>query len=462
MMRRIFMYNNHLESEKISSLLLKYSIPSMVAIMVSTIYNIVDRIFIGRFVGESALAGLTVVYPIIIIVFAGTALIASGGANNISISLGQRKFEEVKRLFTSTMVIATLFGIFMSVLGILMLKPVLVFLNVEGDVYRHGYDYMTIIFSGVLFQLLAFTLSSIARSEGKATFSMLIMITSAVSNIILDYLLIVLLEMGSKGAAIATISSQGIGFLVLLFHYIFKSENVKFSMKYLKVNFEVTKKITSIGLPAYFSTIGSGLSLIVLNYYLDLHGGVAAVASIGAIASLMTFFDIPKLGIQYGVQPIIAYNHGAKQNSRIEEAIKFSILYTTLAGIALFIFIQYKSEYLISFFLGSTHENIAIGGFGLRAYSFFIPITAINNISMAYFQATEQPIKSAFIAILRQIIILIPLIVIMGAIWGIKGIWYAIPTSDLLSIVYSYFSMRINLKVPSNIIKPIDIVQLTD
>jgi Na+-driven multidrug efflux pump len=167
------MYNNHLESEKISSLLLKYSIPSMVAIIVSTIYNIVDRIFIGRFVGESALAGLTVVYPIIIIVFAGTALIASGGANNISISLGQRKFEEVKRLFTSTMVIATLFGIFMSVLGILMLKPVLVFLNVEGDVYRHGYDYMTIIFSGVLFQLLAFTLSSIARSEGKATFSML-------------------------------------------------------------------------------------------------------------------------------------------------------------------------------------------------------------------------------------------------------------------------------------------------
>jgi len=204
----------------------------MIALLVNTIYNIIDRIFIGQFVGAHALAGLTVVYPIMFVIFAGSALIGRGGANLLSISLGRGIREDYQEVFTTTMVTALIFGLIMLGVGFIGLKPMLRMLGASGDVYQYAYDYMWIILVGVIFWIMSFTLSSTVRAEGKAMLSMVAMIASALMNIILDYVFIVTLNMGVQGAALATIIAQTLGFVILAHYYIMVSKEVKIMRRY--------------------------------------------------------------------------------------------------------------------------------------------------------------------------------------------------------------------------------------
>lgn len=439
------MNNERLERENITKLILRYAVPSMIAILVSTIYNIIDRIFIGRFVGPEALAGLTFVYPIMMVIFAGSALIGRGGANLLSIQLGKKDKEGARQVFTTTVVITVLFGAVMSVVGYFSLKPILSLLGAEGHVLTFGYDYMAIIFIGVIFWILSFTLSSTVRAEGQANLSMIAMIGAALTNILLDYLLIVQFNLGVRGAAIGTIIAQTVGCGILAYYYLVKSKSVVFKRKYIKLEMKIVKRIVSIGLPSYFVTVGGGISLMVLNRYLGLYGGVGAVASIGAIGSLMTFFNIPALGIQNGIQPIIGYNHGAEKTERIRETLIKSVTMTFITGCILFVLIRIHAPAMIQLFL-ETPEYVPMGSYGLKMYALLIPLTAIINISTAYFQATENASQAIMISSFKQIVCLIPLVMIFSRLWGINGIWHAIPVADGLTILLSLILVLRNSK----------------
>lgn len=430
-----------MQTDKIVSLILRFSIPSMVAILVNTIYNIIDRIFIGRFIGEEALAGLTIVYPIMLVIFAGSALIGRGGANLLSISLGKGNREDYQQVFTITLVTAILFGGIMSIIGFMGLGPILRLLGASGSVFSYGYDYMAIIFMGVLFAIMSFTLSSTVRAEGKATLSMVAMIASALANIVLDYIFILHLNMGVKGAAIATIIAQGLGTAILLHYYVFKSKEVVLNKKYLMPEWSIVKRLLTVGIPSYFVTVGSGVSMMVLNHYLGQYGGVSAVASIGAIGSLMAFFNIPALGMQNGIQPIIGFNHGAGNGRRIGETVIKSIMMTVFTGLILSLMIRMYATSLIGLFLESNSGAIELGAYGLKMYALLIPLTAIINIAIAYFQAIEKSLQATLIASAKQILILIPMVIIFSHLWGINGIWYAVPAADAMTIIIAVFLM---------------------
>ncbi|WP_105614816.1 MATE family efflux transporter [Vallitalea okinawensis] len=439
--------NSKLETERIAKLILRFSIPSMIAILVNTFYNIIDRIFIGQFVGTDALAGLTIVYPIMLVIFAGSALIGRGGANLISINLGKDDVEASQKVFTTTIVTTIIFGGVMSVFGYISLKPILGLLGASGEVLTFGYDYMSYIFIGVIFWILSFTLSCTVRAEGKATLSMIAMVVSAITNIALDYIFIVNLDMGVRGAAIATIIAQGIGFLILASYYLSTSHHVIMKKKYLIPELDIVKRLLTIGLPSYFVTVGSGVSLIVLNRYLGVYGGVGAVASIGAIGSLMSFFNIPVFGIQNGIQPIIGYNFGAGNQERIRATVLQSIIMTFLTGSLIFIVIRFQASNLISLFIDNNTNYIIQGMIGLKIYSLLIPFTGIINISIAYLQSIEQPMQATLISLSKQIVILIPTVILFSKYWGIDGIWYAVPLSDGISIVIALLIIfRHNIK----------------
>lgn len=428
------MENQALQTENIWSLILRFSIPSMIALLVNTIYNIIDRIFIGQFVGAHALAGLTVVYPIMFVIFAGSALIGRGGANLLSISLGKGIREDYQEVFTTTVVTALVFGLIMLGVGFIGLKPMLRMLGASGDVYQYAYDYMWIILVGVIFWIMSFTLSSTVRAEGKAMLSMMAMIASALMNIILDYVFIVTLSMGVQGAALATIIAQTLGFVILAHYYIMVSKEVKIKRRYLKPRWAIVKRLFTIGIPSYFVTVGSGISMMVLNRYLGLYGGVGAIASMGAISSLMTFFNIPALGIQNGIQPIIGFNYGADNYIRMRETVIKAILVTFIMGVAIFIGIRFYSATLIALFIDDANY-IKMGSQGLKMYALLIPFTAIINIAIAYFQSVEKSLQATLISALKQILLLVPMVVVFSALWGIRGIWYAVPVADGLTIL---------------------------
>ncbi|MCH4886000.1 MATE family efflux transporter [Acidaminobacter sp. JC074] len=426
--------NKNLENESIWKLILRFSVPSMIAILVSTFYNIVDRIFIGQFVGPDALAGLTIVYPVMLVIFAGSALIGRGGANLISINLGKNDVPQTQKVFTTTVVTTVIFSSIMSLVGYISLGPILSLLGASDSVFTFGYDYMSYILIGVICWIMSFTLSCTVRAEGRAPLSMIAMVVSAGTNILLDYIFIVQMHMGVRGAAIATIIAQAVGFFILAAYYLLSSEVVKLNKAYIRPELKVVRKLLTVGLPSYFVTVGSGISLMVLNRYLGDFGGVGAVASIGAIGSLMAFFNIPVFGIQNGIQPIIGYNYGAGNLNRVRKTVLLSMVITFATGSIIFVLIRYQASNLISLFLDGQVDYLLQGANGLKVYSLLIPLTGIINISIAYLQSIEEPLYATAISLSKQILVLIPAVMIFSSYWGIQGVWYAVPFSDMISI----------------------------
>ncbi len=426
---------NDLRTQPIGKLLIKYSIPAIIAMGVNAIYNIVDRMFIGKYVGEEALAGLTIAFPIMMIIFAVAALIGHGGASLISIKLGENDNIGANHVFTNVVVMAVVSGLFMIALGALNLHRLLSALGADQEVLIYAKDYMNIIFVGVIFQLLAFNLNNVVRAEGFPVLTMKSMVVSGVVNIILDYIFIGLMGIGVKGAALATIIGQMVGLLILLNHFRKGKSNLKINIKGLLPDKKVVGKILSVGSPTFITTVGTSASMMLLNSYLGKYGGTPAITSMGAINSLYTLFIMPIMGIQGGMQPIIGYNYGAKEFLRVKEALLKAIGIGIAFSLMVFAILQLSPETFILMFLDESSDTVGIAVTGLRIYIAILPILCINMFGAAYFQAIANSKKAIALGGLRQFIYLVPLLLILPNFFNLKGVWMSVPVADFMAVV---------------------------
>lgn len=424
-----------LGTKQIGKLLAEYSIPAVIAMLVNAIYNIVDRIFIGKFSGEEALAGLTVSFPLMMIIFAFAGLVGAGGAALLSIRLGKKDYRGASHVFGNAIGLGILITGVTLITLFMNLNYILALFGANDFVVKFAEDYMRIILTGFIFQMISFILNTGVRAEGRPLFSMTAMMLSAITNILLDYVFIVILGWGVKGAALATISGQLAGLTLLLSFYLRGKSNLHFKFNDFIPDFKIARDIIFLGFSSFITTIGTSISMVFLTRGLSRYGGTAAISSMGAINSLYTLFIMPIMGIQQGMQPILGYNYGAGLTKRVNQTLKITLAVAIIFSTIVFLCLELFPSTFITLFLDRQSDTVAIAVRGLRIFILLLPLLSINIIGIAYFQSTANGRLALGLSLLRQFVFLIPLVLILPLFFDLTGVWAATPIADGLAIL---------------------------
>lgn len=443
-------YVNPLGEEKVSKLIVKFSVPAIVGMTVNSLYNIVDRIFIGNSpdLGTYGLAGITIGFPIMIILLSIGILFGVGGATLFSIKLGEKKQEEAENALGNAFVLLIISGIIFIILGQIFLRPLLTLFGASEVVLPYSTEYMRVIFFGAVFQVVSMGMNNFIRADGNPKIAMLTMFLGAGINTLLDPLFIYVFRMGMTGAALATILAQLISATWVVSYFFSKKSRSKLRLKYMKLKPSFITKITSLGLPGFSLQLANSLMNVILNKSLLIYGGDIAVSGMGIINSLQTILLMPIIGLNQGVQPIISFNYGARKYGRVKTAVKLAIIAATAAVITGYIVTRMFPEQMIALF-NRDPELLKFGSYALITWFLCLPVIGFQIISANFFQAIGRYKSAMFLTLTRQVILLIPAIIIFPRYWGLNGLLHAAPFADffsaLLTGIWFYYGIK-NLK----------------
>lgn len=431
---------NELNNENIGKLLWKYSVPAITGMFVNALYNIVDRIFIGQAIGAIAISGISVAFPILIIIMAFGMLVGIGSGSLISIRLGERRQAEAEHILGNAFSLLIIISLTSSVLGLLFMNSILSSFGIGADTMNYAQQYLGIILLGSVFQNIGFGLNNIIRAEGNASIAMKSMLIGALLNFILDPIFIFVLHLGVKGTAIATVISQIAVTIWVLRHFTGKHSLLKLSRQTLSLNKNIIKGILAIGMSPFLMQLANSVINVLYNTNLVRYGSDLAAGAMGIIMSISMLFFMPIFGISQGVQPIIGFNYGAKNYDRVKKAQLLGMAVATLICLLGFIIMQFYPVLLISIFNNSDLELIRIGSQGLRLFLLMFPLIGFQIISITFFQATGKAKTAMILSLLRQVLILLPLLVILPRYWGLIGVWLSAPIADFFSaLITGYY-----------------------
>lgn len=427
-------HQNPLGIEKISTLLIRFSIPAIVGMLVSALYNIVDRIFIGNAadIGKNGLAGITIGFPLMLITLSLGVLFGIGGATLFSMRLGQKREAEAEKVLGNAFILLVLSGTIYMIFGQIFLEPLLRLFGASDTILPYSMDYMRIIFFGVVFQMLSMGLNHFIRADGSPKIAMYTMFLGAGVNIVLDPLFIYAFKMGMGGAAWATIIAQGISATWVVLYFFGKRSRMKFHLKNFALSRPIVTKIMSLGLPGFLLQLAGSLLNTLLNRNLLMYGGDVAVSGMGVINSIQTLLLMPIIGLNQGVQPLISFNFGAEKYDRVKQAIKLAMIAATMIVTFGFIITRLFPKQLISMF-NQDPELLAFGDMAIFSWFLMLPMVGFQIIGANFFQAIGRSKSAMFLTLTRQIIFLIPAVLFFPRIWGIEGLLYAAPFADVLS-----------------------------
>ena len=435
-----------LEFEKIGKLMWNYFVPAFAAMMANVLYNIVDRIYIGQGVDALALAGLSVIFPLMIIIMAFGMLVGMGSAVRISLSLGEKDYQRANRILGNALFLAFTLGIVLMIVGFLVRDKVLMIFGAGPETLKYASDYFAIILIGIPFAMTGYALNNIIRAEGNPRIAMVSVFISAGINIILDPILIFGFDMGVKGAAYATIFSQFVLFIWVLIHFRGKRSIVKLNIPNIYPDPYIIKHIISIGFAPFAMNVAASIVTAIMNTQFIKHGGDIAVGAMGIVSSTTMMMVMTIISINMAIQPIIGFNYGAGLYCRVKETAVKAIRYGTLVATGGWLICMLIPGLVISIF---NHDNMELresGVMGLRIYCAVLPVIGFQIIASSYFQAIGKAKLATFLSLLRQIIVLLPLILLLPKFWGVEGVWIANPISDLVAAVITFIFFRNELR----------------
>jgi putative MATE family efflux protein len=426
--------SNSLGEEKISRLLWKFSLPAITGMVVNAFYNVIDSIFVGRGVGEIGLTAVTIAFPVMIVLMGLGMLVGVGAAAVISLRIGERKEQEAEKILGNAFTLSMISSIAFTVSVLLFLDPILIILGAESDVLPYARDFTKIIVLGSIFMYVGFGLNNIVRAEGNPKMAMSTTLISAGLNILLNPLFIFTFNLGISGSALATVVSQGVSAVWILIYFL----RGKSLLKLRKENFALDKKIIfsifKIGMSPFLMQIASSVTTILFNFTLLRHGGELAVASIGIINRMGMLMLMPIFGLSQGLQPIIGYNYGARNYSRVIKALKMAIYAATLFSTFGFLVIQLFDREIIMLF-NDNPELILLGSKAMKINLCMLPVIGFQIIGANYFQAVGKAGYAIVLSMSRQLIILIPLLLLLPNLLGLDGAWLASPISDFTAAI---------------------------
>lgn len=431
---------NQLKDHKISKLIWRFSIPAMVGMIISALYNIVDRIYIGNAadIGANGLGALTIAFPIMLIVLAVAVLFGIGGGTLFSIRLGQNKVSDAKDALGTSFFLVIVTSLLVSVIGLLFLEDILILFGASDVILPYAKDYMGIIFFGTTFQMTALAMNNFIRADGRPKMAMMTMLIGAVINIILDPIFIFGFNMGISGAAYATVIAQTVSALWVVSYFIHGRSNIKITIKDIKPRFDIITTIITYGLPGFSLQLAASLLNAFINRNLYIYGGDVAVSGMGVINSIQTFMIMPIIGLNQGIQPIISYNFGAKQFDRVRETVKLGITYATIIVTIGYIITRFFPALLVSIF-NREEELMAFGVMAIRSWFLLLPFVGFQIIASNFFQAIGRAKTAMFLTLTRQVIILLPAVLIFPQFFGLQGLLYAAPFADIISVLLTAF-----------------------
>lgn len=435
-MKKILTGRPDLNDSNIKRLLIKLSIPAMIGVFVNNFYNIMDTIFVGKGVGADAIGALTIAFPMQILMTAFIMMVATGGMSVLSRSLGEQNKEKASKCFGNSIFLAIIISTVIMVVGLIFLEPILYLLGGRGDILILSIDYVRIILFGTMFMSLAYVFSELLRAEGKAKESMGVMLVGAFSNIILDYIFVIVIAGGVKGAALATVLANVISFSYGLFYLVKGDSVLKIEIRYFILETKLVKEILSVGVSSLISQGAGSISLAIANATIVNVGGDILINSIGLFNRIHSIIFMPIFGVIQGMQPILGYNYGAKRIKKVIETANITLKYVFMIALINTIIVLIFTRPLVSLFIDDI-ELINYCVPYIRLSILFACVGAWQSTGGSVFRAVGMAKKAFFFSLLRQIIIFVPSMIIFSYLIGPLGCWLSYGFSDLLSGIIS-------------------------
>ena len=420
-----------------SKLVFTLGLPAMISMLVTAIYNIADTLFVSKIDADGlASAAVTIVFPLMAIIQAIGFTFGMGSGSLISSKLGERKEEEAQRIGSSAFYIAIILGLVITILSLIFINPLLRLLGASSNVLPYAKDYAIYVIIGFPIMAGSFVMNTILRSEGKAKFSMIGLTVGGILNIFLDPLFINTFNMGIKGAAIATVVSQGISFLILLSMFVFKKSIIKLAIDKVSKAFDMYLSIVKVGFPSLCRQGLASIATILLNNMASKYGSDQAQAAMGIVSKVVMIIFSMGLGIGQGYQPVCGYNYFAKKYERVREAMKFTFIFAlgvmTFVSVICFIF----SDSIIRWF--NENETIVdIGSKALKYQCISMPFLSVNVIINMTLQSTRKNFMATILSCCRQGLFFIPIILLLPLIIEIDGVVLTQPISDVCTCLFS-------------------------
>ena len=430
----------------IPRLLLKFSVPAIVGMLVNALYNVVDRIFIGLGVGPLGIAGATVGFPIMIVQMAFGMLIGMGATALVSIRLGEKKKEEAERILGNALSLLVLVSLAIMTAGLVWLRPLLSLFGASPAILSQSYEYVSVILAGSVFMGVGFGMNGFIRAEGNPRMAMLTMVIGAVLNTLLDPLFIFVFKMGVRGAAIATVISQAVSAAWVLSYLLGGRSLLKIRLANLKISREIAASIVALGFAPFAMQLAASVLNALLTRQLQRFGGDLAIAAMGIIFSLNMLILMPVFGINQGAQPLIGYNYGARRFDRVKQALRLAIGAATAVVTLGFAVVQLFPASLVRLFSRDSAELLSIGVTAIRLVLMTLPLVGFQIVAASYFQAVGKPRQAMLLMLSRQVLLLIPAILILPRFFGLLGIYYAVPLADLGSALLTGTWLALELR----------------
>ncbi|WP_181350185.1 MATE family efflux transporter [Thalassobacillus sp. CUG 92003] len=445
--------SQRLGTQPIPKLLWNLSAPAMIGMFVMALYNVVDTLFIARGVGIMGVAGVSIGFPVMMIIMAISAAIGIGGASVISRRLGEERPEQANYVFGNILFMVVAVSLIGLIGAFTFMEPLLILFGATPDILPYATDYLYPIMLGSIFFSFAFTTNNIIRSEGNSRFAMMTMIIPAVLNIALDPIFIFVLDMGVMGASVATVISQASVSIIVLRYFLGGSSTLKVRLANLKPDFTPIKEVINIGMPAFVRQVAGSGMMIAINFMLIKFGGEFEVGVFGIVQKVTLFAIMPMIGVLQGMQPIIGYNYGAQNYDRLRETIILGMKVVTTISAIVFVVMMIFPEVLMQIFTGDA-TTIESGAHAMRIMFALAILIGIQVVSGGLYQALGMAKPAMVLSMARQVLFLIPLVLILPYFFEVTGVWLAFPLSDILaftlSVFYLYKDRHLFFKFPNH------------
>lgn len=421
-----------LGTKPVGSLLLQYAMPAIIAMTASSLYNMVDSIFIGQGVGPMAISGLALTFPFMNLSAAFGAAVGVGASTCISVKLGQRDYKTAQNILGNTVTLNLIVGILFSVVSLLFLDPILYFFGASGQTIPYARDYMVVILLGNVFSHMYFGMNAVLRAAGKPRQAMYATMFTVVMNTVLDPVFIYLLDMGIRGAAFATILSQMMALTWQMKLFSDKAELLHLCRGIYGLRAAIVKNIIAIGLSPFLMNVCACIVVIFINKGLLMYGGDLAVGAYGIANRVAFVFVMIVMGINQGMQPIAGYNYGARQMDRLMRVLKLAMVAATAVTTLGFLVAEFIPELCVSLFT-TDNELTGMAARGMRIIMCTFPIIGFQMVATNFFQSIGMAKVSIFLSLSRQMLFLLPLLFVLPLQFGVDGVWASMPVSDTVA-----------------------------
>ncbi|HIS23361.1 MAG TPA: MATE family efflux transporter [Candidatus Cryptobacteroides intestinipullorum] len=429
-----------LGTEKIGSLLMKYAGPAIIAMTASSLYNMIDSIFIGHGVGPLAISGLAVTFPLMNLSAAFGTLVGVGASTIMSVLLGQKNYEVANKVLGNVVVLNTVIGLIFMGVSLMFLDPILYFFGASENTIVYAREYMQVILLGNVVTHLYLGLNNLVRASGNPKMAMVLTILTVILNVIFAPIFIFALNMGIRGAALATVIAQMVALVIILFYFSDSRKLLHFRKGIFRMDIRIAKDSLSIGLAPFLMNSAACLVTLFINQQLKSYSGDLAIGAYGIVNRISFLFIMINMGLNQGMQPIAGYNYGARKYSRVREVYMKTVKYATFVALAGFIVSIAIPHAAVSVFT-SDPQLIDLAAKGLVLINLMLPLVGFQMVTSNLFQCLGMINKSIILSMSRQLLFLLPMLYVLPMFLDSKGIWISFPIADFLSSLLTFIML---------------------